>query len=471
MHHRSRPPWLAFAPILFTLLGVLAACGDEGPSPAPPPPPSDPLVYDASAETRREVGIAKWGFAHGVDGAATFRGYDAKNELLVEIRLTLEQPDALTRRFAMTMTGKAASGSQRIEYVARSSDDWERMVYAQSVAENTFVPGTLAATILARLAPDSRAIPMDGLAGDAGGLTTRVKPLDGEPSLVADEPTELIDCCGQVTAESAAVAALAGSSCSMVTAGTATITPRDGDLFDYLKQSAQCAANNAAECLSTASVMQPLATAALGVCATAACSKKSKGAAPASTPIERPSYAPEGFYPNQESVGGYYGPCGPLSATWLMTWYVGRGPGRTKTNQAAYERASDLAQGDRVLPGSSPSGLAYAMNRMLDGSVYENLARHRKGASMEDIRGLVEKGRPVITLIQWKDPGNTLPTLHYVTVFGFRRENDSYTYLVHDNGSFKEIGEAELDRARNTSFYDKAIVYIDRSVGVTLPSK
>jgi hypothetical protein len=194
------------------------------------------------------------------------------------------------------------------------------------------------------------------------------------------------------------------------------------------------------------------------------------GAAPAMTDIERPSFAPEGFYP-ENNVGGYYGPCGPLSATWLMTWYAGKGPGGTGTNQGAYDRVSDFAQGDRVLPGSSPSGLAYAINRVLERSAFAGLARSKTDASIEEIRRLVSERRPVVTLIQWKNEDNNFVTMHYVTIFGYRRAGDSFVYTLHDNGSFREIEESALETARDTSFYHRAIVWIDRSTGVTLPSE
>ncbi len=179
--------------------------------------------------------------------------------------------------------------------------------------------------------------------------------------------------------------------------------------------------------------------------------------------VAAPANAPAAFYPS-ESVGEYYGPCGPLSATWLMTWYVGRGPGGSGNNQVAYERVSSYAQGMRVLPGASPTGLVYAINRMLDGSWFADLARSKAGATIEEIRDLIASDRPVITLIQWWDADATLPTLHYVTLFGYRRVGDSYVYVAHDNGSFVEIEEAALETARDTSFYNRAIVWMDRPV-------
>ncbi len=192
------------------------------------------------------------------------------------------------------------------------------------------------------------------------------------------------------------------------------------------------------------------------------------GGFPSYTSIDRPAYAPEGFYP-ERNVGSYYGPCGPLSATWLMTWYVGRGPGGTATNQDAFDKVSAYAQGDRWLPGSSPYGLSFAIDKMLERSIYGGLARYRTGASIEDIRALVASGRPVIVLIQWKEEGARLVTMHYVTVFSYRRVGDSFVYVVHDNGSFEEIGEQALEPARNTQFYARGIVYIDRPVPVDLP--
>jgi hypothetical protein len=183
---------------------------------------------------------------------------------------------------------------------------------------------------------------------------------------------------------------------------------------------------------------------------------------------EQPEGLPAGFYP-QENVSSYYGPCGPVSAVYLMNIYVGRGPGSTGDNQRAFDRASDLAQGDRLLPGSSPSGLVYAVNTMLGTGAIGQSARYESGASMERIRELLGQNKPVIVLMGWQDPNASFVTMHYVTALGYRVDGDKRQILVHDNGAFREIDEAVLDNARNTPFHRNSILWIDRTAPAHLP--
>jgi len=189
---------------------------------------------------------------------------------------------------------------------------------------------------------------------------------------------------------------------------------------------------------------------------------------PAMTDVAQPDGFPAGFYP-EENVGSYYGPCGPVSAVYLMNIYVGRGPGGTGDNQRAFDRASDLAQGDRLLPGSSPSGLAYAINAMVGSGSLGRSARYESGVSMDRIRELLGENKPVIILMGWQDPDATFVTMHYITALGYRTVGDTRLILVHDNGAFREIDEAVLDNTRNTPFHRNSIVWIDRAAAVTLP--
>jgi len=129
----------------FFALGTLVACGssssdDDGPV---GPAPTDPIVYEASAETTRDVGIVRWGHATDTnDDATVFRGYGRRNELLVEIRQTFTQQDTYTKSFEMKMTGAAGSGSQRIDFVAEWAADGKSMDYVTHVRENTFTAGS-----------------------------------------------------------------------------------------------------------------------------------------------------------------------------------------------------------------------------------------------------------------------------------------------------------------------------------------
>ena len=197
--------------------GAVAACSGSPSEPEPGPPPTDPVVYDASAATTSDLGIAKWGYAvDGADGATVYRAYGKQNQLLVEIRQTFTQTDDVTKTFAMKMTGPAAQGSERIDFVAEWAADGESMDYVTNVRDNTFAEGSVAARILARLAPDAMAMPV--LPGEAtGSVTKSVKPLDQSPGLVTPGSEPLLVCCQQLTRESAQMSAVPGSECPLVT--------------------------------------------------------------------------------------------------------------------------------------------------------------------------------------------------------------------------------------------------------------
>jgi hypothetical protein len=238
-----------WSPLFSTLLlGTLAACSSNSDDAdvEPGSPPTDPVVYPASPETKNEVGVAVWGFEpFAGDGSKIFRAYDAKNVMLVEIRQKLEERE-LGKTFTMTMTGKAASGSERIEYVAQWSAVTHEVHWMQNVVENTFAQGSLAARILARVSPDASALEVTPNGATVGGLTTpttptttptptpqttpttptpRLTPLDGdaltaEPgATLNDDATQLIECCCDLTEDTSKMAALAASACALAEAG------------------------------------------------------------------------------------------------------------------------------------------------------------------------------------------------------------------------------------------------------------
>jgi hypothetical protein len=189
------------------LVGCTHSVAEKDPLP-------DPTVYDASPETRADVGIATWGaFVDSATSSSIFHGYGPENELLVEIRQTFEQADDFRKRFTMTMTG-AASGSERIEFVANvGDDDQAEATYTQNVLENTLVAGSVGARILAHLAPDARAISASSHVGGefSGALLPRV-------ALTTRSP-DLLQCCGGLVRDAEQMAAMAASACPLASPG------------------------------------------------------------------------------------------------------------------------------------------------------------------------------------------------------------------------------------------------------------
>lgn len=68
-------------------LGLVAACAStpEEPSAAPTAKVEDRIVVDASAESRRDLGVVRWGIDVGRARATVIRGYDAKSAKIVEL--------------------------------------------------------------------------------------------------------------------------------------------------------------------------------------------------------------------------------------------------------------------------------------------------------------------------------------------------------------------------------------------------
>lgn len=187
------------------------------------PEPTDPVVYDASAETRSATGIAKWGYVTDDSGTTIFHGYDAHNHPIVEVRHVFEITGEFTRRFAMKMSGPEVSGAVHIEYESVWREDVQRTQYVARVVQNTVPRDGLAARILERVAPDAKDIPANAAASTLASDTTltAVKPLDlpaGSPTLV-DENGELITCCCQLHNNGAALAGSTATECGLVGAG------------------------------------------------------------------------------------------------------------------------------------------------------------------------------------------------------------------------------------------------------------
>jgi len=207
------------------------ACSDEEEEGRGGPTPRDALVYAASAETARDVGIVTWGFderqtSDGRGVVAVFRGYDRGNALVIEIRETVAQVDFYTKTFALEMSGALASGSSRIAVIAEwETPEREGLTYRRDEVENTFEQDSIGARVLSHLGPDAIAGQKGtALPGPESGVSligTRNTP----PPLLDPDAGQLLQCtCVQVLGESAAMAAQTGAQCLLSGAGQSTTT-------------------------------------------------------------------------------------------------------------------------------------------------------------------------------------------------------------------------------------------------------
>lgn len=166
MHRHLRLP--SFAVVSLVLVGALVGCGSsaEEQTPVEHPAPSEATVFDASAETKKEVGIEKWGFDSKSDGdEVVYRGYGAHNEVIQEVARKLDRSNE--DRWVMTLEAKGAQGSakERVEFTLKTNDKGDTEIYAM-VTENTFEEGKGPMNVMMRFKADGAAFAADdGLSG------------------------------------------------------------------------------------------------------------------------------------------------------------------------------------------------------------------------------------------------------------------------------------------------------------------
>lgn len=160
-------------------LGALVGCGsaDEADQSVAGPPPSEATVFNASADTKKELGIEKWGFDTDESGDnMIYRGYAANNEVLVVVKQTLEATDLMNPRFTMSVSGKLGEAVEKVEWYTKRSDDGTQDIFYTEVKENTFDEAKKPFRVLVRFQADGAA--RQGGSGNGGSLVTQARPLD-----------------------------------------------------------------------------------------------------------------------------------------------------------------------------------------------------------------------------------------------------------------------------------------------------
>jgi hypothetical protein len=172
-------------------MGALVGCGsaDEDQSIAGPPP-SEPTVFSSTPDTKKELGIEKWGFDTDESGdSMTYRGYGANNEVLATVRQQLDASDPMHLYFTLEVSGKVGNAIEKIEWYAKPSEDGSQNVIYTDVKENSFEEGGKALSVLVRFKEDGAA----RQGGSAGGsLVTQAHPLEGQ---------QLVDPCKELNAK------------------------------------------------------------------------------------------------------------------------------------------------------------------------------------------------------------------------------------------------------------------------------
>ena len=197
MHRHFRLASLAASSLVIAL--VIAGCGDDTSDPAPSgenAPPSEATVFNASGDTKSDLGIVKWGFATDESGdLMTYRGYGEKNEVLATVVQQMDRTSSEKYVFTMKMTGPSANASETIEFTARPTDDGQNTAIVMLVTENTFGEGSVPARVLTHFQADSAA--RTGTTAGSGSLVGKSHPLDDQLvtrcNATTNCQTELID--------------------------------------------------------------------------------------------------------------------------------------------------------------------------------------------------------------------------------------------------------------------------------------
>lgn len=212
MHRSLRQS--SFAVLSLVLVGALVGCGSaEEEAPVAGPPPSEAVVFDASNDTKAELGIVKWGFATDADGdQMTYRGYGASNEVLTTVVQTMDRRDDSVYHFALKMTGPKGEASEKIDFSTRPSDNGKDTLVMMLVTENTFQDGSTSSRVLDRFKADGGA--RKGFTTNSGGsLVGKTRPLDG-PLVTPCSST--VDRCQVELIDSRIAAAAAAGDCGLL---------------------------------------------------------------------------------------------------------------------------------------------------------------------------------------------------------------------------------------------------------------
>jgi hypothetical protein len=158
----------------------LVACSSPGEPEAPPPIPDD-LQFDASPETRSEIGIVRWGVSATSTHERGLRGYDAKHRMTVDLVRRLVLVDATRRTLETELRGEHGTAMLRTSLqVVPYLDEIEQVT---TIEENTFADNPNAERTAERAEIDlasAEPAAAAAAAGEGGGLLaqTTLRPMD-----------------------------------------------------------------------------------------------------------------------------------------------------------------------------------------------------------------------------------------------------------------------------------------------------
>lgn len=200
----------------FAFLAVVAGCGgsDADESATVYPAPKESTVFQAQADTKAELGIAKWGFETDESGdLMTYRGYGADNRVIAEVVQTFDRRNADRWFFTLSAKGSLGEAVSKVEYYTRPAANGKDTEVMMLVTENSFDEATGPGKVLAHFKNDAGKRDSGTVTG-GGSLVGKMHPM--ENGQLVDRCKELTDKCQVALIDQRIAASAASGDCGLL---------------------------------------------------------------------------------------------------------------------------------------------------------------------------------------------------------------------------------------------------------------
>jgi hypothetical protein len=186
---------LVFAFLAVAVAPAVSGCSSEEaePEPSGKPKVAEPVTFDASEATKKELGVVAWG-ADGSNGEMKVSGYDAHGGVVAVVQQRTVMVDATHHYFETTLSG-AENARMKLDATVGAFDDKGEFDLELRMSETTFEDSPRAQSFLDHLKED-----MEG-GGQPSTLLQgqSLHPSDenGGGQLVQQNCVQLLQSCGQ----------------------------------------------------------------------------------------------------------------------------------------------------------------------------------------------------------------------------------------------------------------------------------
>lgn len=199
---------------------TLVACGAASPDSAPTNAVSvsEPIVIDASPQTKSELGVQAWGVSVDDHGTTWVRGYAASGKPTIEFHQSMAVPDDTHRVVEVGVAG--AHGNATLQHnIERTPASSAKNNVTVKVVVNTFVDNADARRVLELLDADQRASAAHRASGGNGGALVQSIHASDIPLINGTCANLTPQCLAKITLTVGGVAA-AAHGCSLTVVDT-----------------------------------------------------------------------------------------------------------------------------------------------------------------------------------------------------------------------------------------------------------